>query len=82
MKTKLNDFYNNKFIKKIIRNYLTTFIYVFIIFSSMLPNQNNYTNLQELNIIIRGIDKTFSNDETVTSPKYSLKTLEILQNIF
>lgn len=82
MKTKLNDFYNNKFIKKIIRNYLTTFIYVFIIFSSMLPNQNNYTNLKELNTIIPGIDKTFSNDETVTIPKYSLKILEILQNIF
>ena len=54
---------NNKkkiFIEKInfylIKKHLIVYIYVFIIFSSMLPNKDNIQNLTNLNTIVPGIN--------------------------
>lgn len=70
---------NNKFIKKNIFVY----IYVFIIFSSMLPNKDNINNISKLNTIIPGINR-LSNDDKKNNEevKYSFKLFEIFQNIF
>lgn len=70
---------NSKYIKK----YFTISIYVFIIFSSMLPNKNNTLNLKELNTIIPGINKTYNKEYYNESKNttYSFKLFEILQNI-
>lgn len=74
--------FNTKFNKKIIRNYFTVFIYVFIIFSSMLPNKSNATSIHELNTIIPGINKVYNNNEKNSEEKkYTFKLLEIIQNI-
>lgn len=74
--------FNSKMNKKLIRNYFTISIYVFIIFSSMLPNKNNTSSLHELNTIIPGINKVYSdNDKHLDEKKYSFKLFEILQNI-
>lgn len=70
------------FNKKVIRNHFTIFIYVFIIFSSMLPNKNNTVNLHELNTIIPGINKIYTEENTNdNNVQYSFKLLEIIQNI-
>ncbi len=69
--------------KKILRKYFTISIYVFIIFSSMLPNRDNTSNINELNSIIPGINKLYNKDYDKESknPRYSFKLFEILQNI-
>ena len=66
--------------KKILRKYFTISIYVFIIFSSMLPNRDNTSNINELNSIIPGINKLYNKDYDKESknPRY---LFEILQNI-
>lgn len=70
---------NNKFIKKNIFVY----IYVFIIFSSMLPNKDNINNISKLNTIIPGINRLSNDDEKNNNElKYSFKLFEIFQNIF
>ena len=79
IKEKFRETLNNKLIKKNIFVY----IYIFIIFSSMLPNKENINNLSDLNTIIPGINNlnhnNKSNNENI---KYSFKLFEILQNIF
>ena len=70
---------NNKFIKKNIFVY----IYVFIIFSSMVPNKDNINNISKLNTIIPGINRLSNDDEKNNNElKYSFKLFEIFQNIF
>ena len=70
---------NNKFIKKNIFVY----IYVFIIFSSMLPNKDNINNISKLNTIIPGINRLSNDDEKNNNEiKYSFKLFEIFQSIF
>ncbi len=70
---------NNKFIKKNIFVY----IYVFIIFSSMLPNKDNINNISKLNTIIPGINRLSNDDKKNNNElKYSFKLFEIFQNIF
>lgn len=70
---------NNKFIKKNIFVY----IYVFIIFSSMLPNKDNINNISKLNTIIHGINRLSNDDKKNNNElKYSFKLFEIFQNIF
>ena len=70
---------NNKFIKKNIFVY----IYVFIIFSSMLPNKDNINNISKLNTIITGINRLSNDDKKNNNElKYSFKLFEIFQNIF
>lgn len=73
-------FINNK---KVLKKYFTISIYVFIIFSSMLPNRNNTSNIHELNSIIPGINKTYNKNYDTESQNttYSFKLFEILQNI-
>jgi len=39
--------------KKILRKYFTISIYVFIIFSSMLPNRDNTSNINELIVLFQ-----------------------------
>lgn len=71
-----------KFYNNIIKKYFSIFIYVFIIFSTMLPNKNNTSNLHELNSIIPGINKLYTNNlEQNINKEYSFKLFEILQNI-
>ena len=70
---------NNKFIKKNIFVY----IYVFIIFSTMLPNKDNINNISKLNTIIPGINRLSNDDKKNNNElKYSFKLFEIFQNIF
>ncbi len=57
--------------------------YIFIIFNSMLPNNNNnYQSLRYLNTIIPGIDKNYNNSNENTKKEYSFKLFEIIQDIF
>ncbi len=79
LKLKENFINNKKYIKK----YFTISIYVFIIFSSMLPNKDNTCNLKELSSIIPGINKTYNKDykNDLKNTTYSFKLFEILQNI-
>ena len=70
---------NNKFIKKNI----FFFIFLFIIFSSMLPNKDNINNISKLNTIIPGINRLSNDDKKNNNElKYSFKLFEIFQNIF
>lgn len=79
IKEKFRETLNNKLIKKNIFVY----IYIFIIFSSMLPNKENINNLSNLNTIIPGINNLNHNDKSNNENiKYSFKLFEILQNIF
>lgn len=81
---------NNKkkiFIEKInfylIKKHLLVYIYVFIIFSSMLPNKDNIQNLTNLNTIVPGINNIKKNDEKKEEEtRYTFKLFEILENIF
>ena len=81
---------NNKkkiFIEKInfylINKHLIVYIYVFIIFSSMLPNKDNIQNLTNLNTIVPGINNIKKNDEKKEEEtRYTFKLFEILENIF
>lgn len=68
------------------KKYITIYLYVFIIFTSMLPTKENMINLKELKTIIPGI-QTLYNEETNVKNKeqnneYSFKILEILKNTF
>ena len=79
IKEKFRETLNNKFIKKNIFVY----IYVFIIFSSMLPNKDNINNISKLNTIIPGINRLSNDDKKNNNElKYSFKLFEIFQNIF
>lgn len=68
------------------KKYITIYLYVFIIFTSMLPTKENMINLKELKTIIPGI-QTLYNDEDNSknnnqNNEYSFKILEIFKNIF
>lgn len=68
------------------KKYITIYLYVFIIFTSMLPTKENMVNLKELKTIIPGI-QTLYNEKNNTenneqNNEYSFKILEILKNIF
>lgn len=71
---------------KNLKKYMTIYLYVFIIFTSMLPTKENIVNISELKTIIPGIQNIYNNeksDEEIESNKeYSFKILEIIQNIF
>lgn len=67
-----------------IKKCFIVYFYVFIIFTSMLPNKENIANIEELKTIFPGIDKIYSNEkenENTEEIKYSFKILEIIQNI-
>ena len=71
---------------KNLKKYITIYLYVFIIFTSMLPTKENMINLKELKTIIPGI-QTLYNDEDDSknnnqNNEYSFKILEIFKNIF
>ena len=71
---------------KNLKKYITIYLYVFIIFTSILPTKENMINLKELKTIIPGI-QTLYNDEDNSknnnqNNEYSFKILEIFKNIF
>ncbi|MBO5476783.1 MAG: hypothetical protein J6A15_03395 [Clostridia bacterium] len=68
---------------KRIKNCFMVYLYVFIIFTSMLPNRENMTKVSELKTIFPGIDKIYDKEknEEESQIKYSFKLFEILQNI-
>lgn len=71
---------------KNLKKYITIYLYVFIIFTSILPTKENMINLKELKTIIPGI-QTLYNDEDDSknnnqNNEYSFKILEIFKNIF
>ena len=65
---------------------MTIYLYIFIIFTSMLPTKENIINISELRTIIPGIENIYDNNnlskENNNEKKYSIKLLEILKNIF
>lgn len=70
---------------KKIKNCITVYLYVFIIFASMLPTKENITKISELKTILPGIEKIYNNDSSIKEDEekkiYSFKLLEIIQNI-
>lgn len=69
---------------KRIKNYFTIYLYVFVIFTSMLPTKENMTKVSELKSVFPGIDKIYDKEknEEDFEIKYSFKLFEILENIF
>lgn len=69
---------------KRMKKYFTVYLYVFIIFTSMLPNKENTTKISELKTVFPNIDKIYNIDKNNENPKieYSFKLFEILENIF
>lgn len=69
---------------KRIRKYLTIYLYIFIIFTSTLPNKENITKISEFKTVFPGIDKIYSKDskKEENQIEYSFKLFEILENIF
>lgn len=69
---------------KRIKNYFTIYLYVFVIFTSMLPTKENMTKVSELKSVFPGIDKIYDKEknEEDLEIKYSFKLFEILENIF
>lgn len=69
--------------KKIINNYFTILLYMFIIFSSMIPSKETSQNLHNLDAIIPGIHTLYSENsekENDEDKEYSIKIIEIIQN--
>ena len=73
---------------KKLKKYMTIYLYIFIIFTSMLPTKENMVNISKLKTIIPGIETLYNNNENnndnnLNNKKdYSIKILEIIQNIF
>ena len=69
------------------KNCMTVYLYVFIIFTSMLPTKENIAKISELKTILPGIEKIYNTDESNNMNNndkkiiYSFKLLEIIQNI-
>ena len=69
---------------KRMKNYFMVYLYVFIIFTSMLPNKENITKVSELKTIVPGIDKLYDKEHKneEIEIEYSFKLFEIIKNIF
>lgn len=69
---------------KRMKNYFMVYLYVFIIFTSMLPTKENITKVSELKTIIPGIDKLYDKEQKneEIEIEYSFKLFEIIKNIF
>jgi len=62
--------------------YFFTYIYVFIIFSAMLPTRENSNSFKNLEPIIPGINSIYNDEETEKlDKKYTFKILEIFKKI-
>ena len=69
---------------KRIKNHFMVYLYVFIIFTSMLPTKENITKVSELKTIISGINKLYDKEQKneEIEIEYSFKLFEIIKNIF
>ncbi len=68
---------------KNLKKHLTIYLYVFIIFTSMIPSKENITKISELKTIIPGIENLYKNNNNNKDEEkeYSFKLLEFIQNI-
>ncbi len=62
-----------------------SYLFIFIIINSMLPNKTNTQKLSDLKTIIPGIEKVYSSEEDINNEDnnyYSIKIFEIIHNLF
>ena len=68
--------------KRIIKEKLLCFIYIFIIFVSMYPNKTNSKNVAKFQTILPGIQKIYNKDKNNEKRNYTLKSIEIYKKVF
>ena len=66
---------------KRIKKYITIYLYVFIIFTSTLPNKPNIVKLSCFKNILPGIENLYKTQEENLEKEYSFKFLEFIQKI-
>ena len=66
---------------KRIKKYITIYLYVFIIFTSTLPNKQNIVKLSCFKNILPGIENLYKTQEENSEKEYSFKFLELIQKI-
>ena len=69
---------------KRIKNCFMVYLYVLIIFTSMLPSKENITKVSELKTIVPGIDRIYDKKQKNEEKEieYYFKLFEIFKNIF
>ena len=68
--------------KRIIKEKLLCFIYIFIIFVSMYPNKTNSKNVAKFQTILPEIQKIYNKDKNNEKCNYTLKSIEISKKVF